>query len=134
MRVEAAGEAEELPRQFGRLPAGGLGHREDIGEQTGLRIVRMLRQLTGQAEVAEDGGEEVVEIVGDAACQMGYGVHLLLVAALRLGAALLRAVPADADDAGDAVGAEDRRLAEAERAPGVVLGIALLSLKRDARL
>ena len=68
----AAREGQQLPDQIGR-PIGVLLDLHDIGE--GI----ILRPVAGQQQVAEtdDGGQQIVEIMGDAAGQLPHRLHLL---------------------------------------------------------
>ena len=75
----AAAEGEHLADQVARAPAGVLGLVEVL-EQLGIGLRR--GSLLGQHHVAHDAGQQVVEIVRDAARQVTDGFHLLGLAKL----------------------------------------------------
>ena len=67
----AAGEGEQPLDQLGALLGGAAGHADD------LPVLLLERQPPlDQAEAAEHRGEQIVEIVGDAAGQLADRVHL----------------------------------------------------------
>ena len=67
----AAGEGEQPPDQLRALLGRAAGHADD------LPVLLLERQpALDQAEAAEHGGEQVVEIVRDAAGQLADRVHL----------------------------------------------------------
>ena len=74
----AAAECEDLLHQAAR-PAARLAHLLEPG----LRRVAGFDFLLGQCEVAENGAEDVVEVVRDAAGQCADGLHLVGFAQLR---------------------------------------------------
>ncbi len=76
-RLTASGEREQLPRQIVRL----LEHGHRLAEALG-RCRPVLDLAAGQLEAAEDAGEQVVEIVGDAARQQPQALQLLRLAQL----------------------------------------------------
>src|SRR6202035_3764905 len=63
-----------------RSPLAGLPQLVDVGEEPGLRR-ELLRQ---EVAVAQDDGEQVVEVVGEASGQLADGLHLLALAEPRL--------------------------------------------------
>ena len=65
--------------------------------------------MVGEEEVgeADDGGEHVVEVVGDAAGELADGLHLLALGELRFERALL----------GDVDGVDDHRVLVRRRRP-----------------
>ena len=72
-----AAESQELPRQVGSALAGLL----DLGQLDPHRVLR-LQASGGELRVAQDGREQVVEIVRDASRQPPHRFHLLGVAEL----------------------------------------------------
>ena len=74
-----AAEREQLPRE-GR---GAIGRLADLADVVHDRIVG-LQPLLDEVGVADDGGEQVVEIVRDAAGEAADRVHLLRLAQLLL--------------------------------------------------
>ena len=74
MRLAAA-ERQHLPREIGR-PRGGTLDLLDIATPRILGV----QAVSDDVGVAEDGGEKVVEVVGDAAGEPPHGLHLLRVA------------------------------------------------------
>jgi hypothetical protein len=90
-----AAEREQLPRQLGG-PAGGLGD----GRQRRADRVGLAQQAQGHLGVPEDDGQQVVEVVGDAAGEPADRLHLLRLPQLLLEALVLGHVAGDADDPG----------------------------------
>ena len=92
-------KSEDLPRQVG----GPSPPRAGPPGGTRARAVSGGRSASARCEVADDGGEDVVEVVGDAARQRADRLELLRLAqlgleigALRLGALALGNVPHEA--------------------------------------
>ena len=83
-----AAEGEELPRQVGRAMRGLV----DLGQLHPRRVLR-LQPSGGELRVAQDGRQQVVEVVGDAAGQPSHRFHLLRLAELLFDGAALRHVP-----------------------------------------
>jgi hypothetical protein len=65
--------------------------------------------LLQQLQIAHDDGEQVVEIVRDAAGELAHGLHLLRLAELLLHRPTLSDVFLDGDEVGDFVPLLDRR-------------------------
>ena len=71
LQLLAPGEGEQAADQLGALLGGAPGHAED------LLVLRPERQPPlDQADAAEHRGEQIVEVVGDAAGQLADRVHL----------------------------------------------------------
>ena len=75
-----AAEGEQLARQRGR-PLRGLAHEVEVAAEPVPRIERVRQQRAP----ADDHGEEVVEVVGDAAGELADRLHLLRLPELLLG-------------------------------------------------
>ena len=88
----APAEREQLPRQRRRA----FARQPDFLEIGSERVVER-DVVEHQVAVAEDRGEQVVEVVGHAAGELANGVHLLRLAQLIFQLATLREV-ADVDD------------------------------------
>ena len=89
----ASTEGEELIREIRRPPSGGFYLAE------ALRGLRALRDgCHRQLRVREDGQEEVVEVVSDAAGELADGFHLLGLVELRLGRSVSGNVAGDPVD------------------------------------
>ena len=71
----AAGERQQLPGQFGRA-FDGFGDRVDIAAAPLFRQFAAAQEIGGGA----DDGQEVVEVVRDAAGELADGFHLLRLA------------------------------------------------------
>ncbi len=97
-------EGEEPLCQIGAL----LRRRHDeLGGGLELRVVDFIEQ---DLRIAEDDGQEIVEVVGDAAGQMPERFHLLRLPELQLHLDALRLIGEDADEMrGGAVRVADRR-------------------------
>ena len=125
----AAGEPEKLARQLGGPLScffGGLDH---------LAVRAISRQAARQkADVSQDGGEEVVEIVRDPAGQLTDCFHLLRLAELVFQPLAFRDVAGDADQAErPSVRAEERRLERLHQdGPAVGIGDPFLTSFRLA--
>ena len=78
-----AAEGEQLPRQRRGLVAGLL---DLVDRHLGVAGCQFVRRLAQQRGVTVDDGEQVVEVVGDAARQAADGVHLLRLSKVRFGA------------------------------------------------
>ena len=101
----SARKGQQLPGQPGRTH-GRIAH---LAQQL-LGLIIATQPLTGQLQVAQDGGQQVVEVVGHAAGQPADGFHLhrmlqllLQSTALRLGAPPLGNVTGDAHECGRAI-------------------------------
>ena len=94
------GEGEEPARQLCGTARAGLDNFQ-VGKN-GFLVVDL---LTDEERVAQRGGEDVVEVVGDSPCQCTDALHLLRLHELALQYALFGHVPQDAvDDATSSVG------------------------------
>ena len=71
LKLLAAGEGEQPADQLGALLGGAAGHAEDL-----LLLLLERQPALDQAEAAEHRGEQIVEIVRDAAGQLADRVHL----------------------------------------------------------
>ena len=113
LRLEhlAPAEGEQLPGE----PRGALPRLPDLLDVASDRVA-LPHLLQQEVAVAEDGGEQVVEVVGDPAGELADGLHLLGLAELllapaerRFGGVLLAHVLVEDDRAFDgAAGAGDR--------------------------
>ena len=99
----AAGVAEELFDEFGG-PGGGLAGTFQAGFDFGFVAVG---GEFGEGDVAVDGGEEIVEVVGDAAGDQAQGAHFLGFPELAFEEGDLGVVTEDPDLADDGTGLRD---------------------------
>ena len=79
LQVLASGESQQLLGQLGAVLGGALRRRQVPGRD---RVAR--RPRLQQLEIADDRGQQIVEVVRDAAGQMADGLHLLGLAQLLL--------------------------------------------------
>ncbi len=121
----AAGKAEKLGGEVGRPPRRPLAGLD----QRAKTVVRRQARLQ-QRQVAEDDGEQVVEVVGHAAGQLADRLHLLRLTQLLFQGVLLGNVPEDAEHADDAVQAvAHRRLDDAHAPHPAFLKVLLFQLQ-----
>ena len=88
-----AAERQQLPGQGGRALAR-LDHFDHVGA---ARIVRGER-VDDEVREAEDRGQQIVEVVGDAAGELADGLHFLRLTELRFEGLPLADVDADAEE------------------------------------
>ena len=105
----AAREGEQLMRQLGAARRGLVDHPGDRGE---LRPV--LHALGEDLDRAGDDGQDVVEVVRDAAGELSDGIHLLRLAQLRLAGDLVGQV---ADECVEHVAAQAAQCRDGELDP-----------------
>lgn len=133
LRMHAPGKHQELPGQFrGALP-GRLGVVQQLDDVAAIEPRQAGDLELRQGEVAEHHGEQVVEIVSDAAGQLGDGAHLLRLPQLGFEVALFGDVPKNAENALDgAVAAAHRRLDDAHGPQLAALQVLFLDFARHA--
>ncbi|MNS68183.1 hypothetical protein D3C72_1014570 [compost metagenome] len=105
-------EGQQLARELGAAPAGARGGGHEL-----LRVAvgRELRQLFEHLQVALDDGEQVVEVVRDAAGELAHALQALRVVQRLLG---LHALQAGGEQAGHRFEKANLLVAEAPRGRG----------------
>ncbi len=99
----AARKGQQLAHQAGR-PVGVLAHLDDVGE-TGITGAVALQQ---QIAKADHRGQQIVEIMGDAAGQLAHRLHFLRLGELRLEIAVFRGIDEVNDQPGNLAVLEGR--------------------------